>query len=94
MPEGAICKHYWIFAQPKGIRWVNEHALAKCRHCPAWSVIDYNYSGIGPCPHVVGSKPLLDVCEDCNEKVAALEEDENWIATLCVACWERNREAF
>lgn len=49
------CKHFWKLAA-SGRRWFNGHALARCVHCLAWTVVEYG-EGIGPCSHVVKRKP-------------------------------------
>ena len=50
------CRHYWLVVGAKGHRWLKGHALARCAHCPAWTVVGYQ-EGIGPCPHIVGRRP-------------------------------------
>ena len=65
------CKHYWLLAIPKGsLRWASKHALARCRHCPAWTVVEYGMPP-GPCSHVVG---LTSASELAQELTASLAE--------------------
>jgi len=59
------CKHFWKIVGGRW-HWFHGHALARCVHCPAWTVVEYG-KGIGPCPHVVAQ--LLGV-------ITELESDE------------------
>lgn len=58
------CKHFWKIVGGKH-KWFSSphggdstHALARCVHCPAWTVVEYG--GMGPCSHVVVRGPWPD----------------------------------
>lgn len=45
-------KHFWVIVGSKGDgpRWFKSHALAKCKYCALWTVVEYGT--LGPCKHV------------------------------------------
>ena len=68
------CKHFWVRMglRGAGMGWPDGHALAKCRHCGVWTVIEYGK--MGPCEHVVAADagPLHEVY-DATELYVAYE---------------------
>ena len=54
-------KHFWRLVGEKGSRWRAGHALARCAHCPAWTVVEYEDDKPGPCQHVIAEEKRLRV---------------------------------
>ena len=67
MPKGKTdkrpakdCKHFWYLVGGKP-KWFNGHALAKCKYCTSWTVIEYGADGVGPCHHIVLKEQLTEL---------------------------------
>ena len=49
------CNHFWKALGEPGHVWFDSHAIARCLHCYARTVVEYKHpDGVGPCPHAVG----------------------------------------
>ena len=57
MKNWTQCKHYWQLIGPKHARWFDGHAMARCKHCRSWTVVDMD--DIGPCFHSIGQRQSI-----------------------------------
>ena len=74
-------KHYWLAIGGKGTTWRKSHALARCAHCDAWTVLEFG--SLGPCHHVVAQTPtIVDQCPECGQEKWANEECPHCLVDL------------